>query len=159
MINLQTLTIEPIMLIGIQERTKNADEINGKGKIPKLIETFYSEMLHKISNRHDNHILSAYTNYESDENGYYTYFIGAKVKDLNTIPERMIGKIIPASRYVVIPSDTGKIQDIVINKWKQIWADDALKEKRAYSTDFELYDQRCSNTESTQVDIYIAIKD
>jgi len=157
--NLQTVTIEPIMLIGIEEKTKNENEINGKGKIPKLIQTFYSEMLSKISNRHENHILSVYTDYESDENGYYTYFIGAKVKNLSYIPEGMVGRTISSSRYAIIPSAIGKIPDIVINEWKQIWLDDALKEKRAYSTDFELYDKRCSNVDYAQVDIYIAIKD
>ncbi|MBB5336000.1 GyrI-like domain-containing protein [Pectinatus brassicae] len=157
--NLQTNTIESIMLIGIEETTKNENEINGKGKIPKLVQTFYSEMLSKISNRYENHILSVYTDYESDENGYYTYFIGAKVKDLSCIPEGMVGRTIPSSRYAIITSAIGKIPDIVINEWTQIWLDDDLKKKRSYSTDFELYDQRCSNVDYAQVDIYIAIKD
>ena len=157
--NLQTITIESIMLIGIEDKTKNEDEINGKGKIPNLIQTFYSEMLSKISNRHGNHILSVYTDYESDENGYYTYFIGAKVKDLNSIPKGMVGRTISSSRYAIIPSAIGKIPDIVIGGWQKIWLDEELKKKRAYSTDFELYDQRCSNVDHAQVDIYIAIKD
>ncbi|VBB09037.1 Hypothetical protein LUCI_4323 [Lucifera butyrica] len=157
---LHTITIEPIMLIGIEEKTKNENEINGKGKIPKLIQTFYSEMLSKISNRYDeNHILSVYTDYESDENGYYTYFIGAKVKDLSFIPEGMVGKTIPSSRYAIIPSAIGKVPEIVINEWQKIWLDKDLKKKRVYSTDFELYDQRCLNDDYAQVDIYVAIKD
>jgi len=157
--NLKTITIEPLMLIGIEERTRNTDEINGKGKIPKLIEAFYSEILNKIPNRHCNHILSVYTDYESDENGYYTYFIGAIVKDINFIPEGMVRRTIPSSRYVIIPSAIGKIPEIVVKGWQKIWMDEALKKKRVYSTDFELYDQRCSNVEHAQVDIYIAIKD
>lgn len=153
-----TITTETIMLIGIEKRTINKDEITGTGKIPPLIQTFYSQILNNIPNRQGNHILSVYTDYESDENGYYTYFIGAKVNDLNSIPNGMIGKEIPSAHYVVIHSAIGKIQDIVIREWQKIWSNEDLKKKRAYSTDFELYDQRCLNLDQAQVDIYIAIK-
>lgn len=84
------------MLIGIEDRTKNEDEVSGKGKIPNLIQTFYGEKLNGLSNRKDNQILAVYTDYEIGEHGYYTYFIGAKVKELSFIPEGMVGRVIPS---------------------------------------------------------------
>jgi predicted transcriptional regulator YdeE len=150
--------IKPMMLIGIEEKTRNSDEVNGIGKIPTLIQTFYNDVLIGIPNREGNHILAVYTDYETDEYGLYTYFIGAKVKDLSFIPEGLVGRKIPSGRYAIIPSAKGKIHDIVIQAWQSIWQDNELKKIRAYSADFEFYDERFLDSYNAQIDIYIAVQ-
>jgi predicted transcriptional regulator YdeE len=155
----KTIVIEPIQLIGIETRTTNSNEINGNGKIPQIIQSFYSNVLHKISDRDGDQILAVYTDYESDEHGEYTYFIGAKVKESCSIPDGMVKRTIPSARYQIIPSETGKIPEIVLNAWQNIWQDADLKNRRTYTTDFELYDENCLGTDKVRVDIYIAVKD
>jgi predicted transcriptional regulator YdeE len=156
---MKTVVIESIHVTGIETRTKNSDEMSGNGKIPQLIQSFYRDLLQKIPGRNENQILAVYTDYESDENGEYTYFIGARVKDLSQIPEGMVGRTIASARYHVIPSEKGKIPDIVLNVWQSIWQNSELKKIRSFTTDFELYEGPCIDPDHTRVDVYIAVKD
>ncbi len=71
----------------------------------------------------------------------------------------MVVKTIPAAKYLVFTSEKGSMPDIVIKAWQDIWAWFASSEiERAYTGDFESYDERCANPQEAQVDIYIAIK-
>ena len=50
--------------------------------------------------------------------------------------------------------------EVVINAWQQIWkisANDFCGE-RAYVADFEVYDQRTSDSANASLDVYIGIK-
>lgn len=156
---MQPIVIEPIHLIGIETRTNNSDEITGNGKIPQLIQSFYGEKLHKIPDRDGSQILAVYTDYESDENGEYTYFLGARVHDLSKIPDGMVGRTIASARYQVIPSEQGSIPEIVLKVWQNIWQNSDIKNIRAYTTDFELYEEQSLASGNTRVNVYIAIKD
>jgi predicted transcriptional regulator YdeE len=156
---LQPIVIESINLIGIETRTKNSDEITGNGKIPQLIQSFYGDLLHKIPDRDGSQILAVYTDYESDENGEYTYFLGARVNNLSRIPDGMVGRTIPSALYQVIPSEQGTIPEIVLKVWQSIWQNSGIKKIRAYTTDFELYDEQSLASGHTQVDVYISIID
>ncbi len=102
--------------------------------------------------------LETRTDYESDETGWYTYFIGVKVSSLDEIPPGMKGKRIPATKYAKILTSAGALPDVVIRKWQQIWGEDSLKKKRAYTADFEIYDLSRAGTEQAKIVIYLAIK-
>src|SRR3989442_12191457 len=59
-------------IIGIEVRTRNPDEMSGKGKIGEIWHKFYSEnILSKIPGKRGDAVLAAYTDYESDVNGAY----------------------------------------------------------------------------------------
>jgi predicted transcriptional regulator YdeE len=151
---------QEIKVIGIQVRTKNEEEMGGNGRISKLIQEFHTrQLIHQIPNCEENCILSVYTEYDSDEHGYYTYFIGGKVKNLDVIPEGMAGMVIPAARYAVLTSVVGRIPDIVLEGWQHIWQDEDLRKRRAYTADFEMYDERSRDINCAQLDIYIAVKE
>ena len=154
----QTIELAEILLIGMEIRTNNEDEMNGLGKIENLGQRFYREGLTKIETHVQDSIFAVYTDYESDETGWYTYFIGVKVHSLDEIPPGMKGKRIPATKYAKISTSMGKLPDVVIKKWQNIWEDDLLKKKRAYTADFEVYDYSCFGAEQTEVVIYLAIK-
>jgi hypothetical protein len=82
-------------------RTTNQAEMTGHGKIPKLWERFMAEgILEKIPGKTDGHIVNVYSNYESDENGEYSYLIGSRVRPTDKIPAGMVAREVPAKGYL-----------------------------------------------------------
>src|SRR5713226_8240573 len=95
-------------VIGIEARTNNAKEMTNAGVIPKQWGKFLAEgILDKIPNKIDPTIYAVYTDYASDRNGDYTFFIGARVSKTSSIPAGMVARRIPAGKYTVVTSARG----------------------------------------------------
>ena len=131
---------ESFEIYGVKTRTKNEDEIGGKGKIPALWSKFVSEYYDGKSE-----IYSVYCNYESDLNGHYDNFIGTRSSHKSDeILEIKSGKYAVFS-FAREPQKVGKF-------WGEIWKYFESSElKRAYETDFEKYLK-------DKIEIYISIK-
>ncbi len=131
---------ESFEIYGVKTRTKNEDEIDGKGKIPALWSKFMGELYDGKSE-----IYSVYCNYESDLNGYYDNFIGTRSSHKS---DEILG--IKSGKYAVFtfarePQNVGKF-------WGKIWKYFENSElKRTYKTDFEKYLK-------DKIEIYISIK-
>jgi predicted transcriptional regulator YdeE len=160
----QTKTVDQkeFTIIGISTRANNAQEAAGNGVIAKQWDKFYKEgILDKIPNKTDPAIYVVYSDYASDRNGDYTYIIGAKVSDASAVPPGMVAKTISASKYAIVTSERGPIPKIIVEAWQQIWGledQSQLGGKRAYKTDFEVYDQRARDPQDSQIDIYVSVK-
>ncbi|PNB75556.1 AraC family transcriptional regulator, partial [Pseudomonas sp. FW305-BF6] len=73
-----------------------------KALIPRQWEKFYSNQLaNQIHSKKNSTILALYTNYESDENGSYSFAIGAEVNNIELIPNGMKSFSIEPSQYIV----------------------------------------------------------
>ena len=75
-------SLEEIKLVGIKIRTCNKDEL--ESKTPKIMGCVQRYFQHQLSNRIANRAnplvtYCAYTEYESDYSGEYTFFIGEEV--------------------------------------------------------------------------------
>ena len=152
-----------IKLVGLKARTNNQNEMNPEtAKIGALFGKYLSQnMSGKIPNRTNPGVtLCAYTEYDTDEHGDYTYFIGEEVSTFDNIPEELQTIILPASNYQRFTTEEGKMPEIVIHSWQKIWkmTEKDFGGKRSYQGDFELYDQRAMDPANTSLDIYIAIK-
>lgn len=148
-------------VIGISARTRNADEMSGKGVIGQQWARFMKEdLLGKIPNKADSNVLAVYTDYESDANGAYTFLLGAKVNSAESVPAGMAAKRIPAGRYAVFTTEKGALAKVVPETWSRIWAlpKSAPGGNRSYQADYELYDQRAADSQSAQVDVYVGIR-
>jgi predicted transcriptional regulator YdeE len=148
-------------VIGISARTRNADEMSGKGVIGQQWARFMKEdLLSKIPNKADSNILAVYTDYESDANGAYSFLLGAKVNSAGNVPAGMVAKGIPAGRYAVFTTEKGALAKVVPETWSRIWAlsKSAPGGNRAYQADYELYDQRAADSQSAEVDVYVGIR-
>jgi predicted transcriptional regulator YdeE len=133
--------IEGFTVVGIEARTENVREMAGTGIIAKQWGRFIGEnLLAQIPNRSDGAILAVYSDYEGDKDGEYSFMIGARVKAALGIPAGMMARKVPAGHYAVFTSERGPV------------------EKRAYSADFEIYDERARDPKNAQVDIYVAVK-
>jgi predicted transcriptional regulator YdeE len=147
-------------VIGIAARTDNAKEATSDGIIPKQWQKFLSDgMLTKIRDATGPNLYAVYADYASDHNGEYTYVVGAQVKDGTTPLSGMVVKRVLAGQYAVFTTEIGPFAKVVPAAWHRIFKlEDEGKIKRAYKTDFEIYDESAQNPQNAQIDIYIGIK-
>lgn len=157
--SIRTITIPGFTVVGIQARTSNAKEATAHGIIGKQWQRFFSEGIpQNIPNRLDANFYAVYSDYASDHNGEYSFLIGAKVKNGTPAPEGMVAKQVRSGKYAVMCSDKGPFPEVVPAAWGRFYKLEAEgKLKRAYETDFELYDERAQNPQNGQVDIYVGV--
>ena len=136
-------------VLGIEARTNNKAELSGTGIIGQQWEKFMKQ------NQSTGPIIAAYTEYESDKDGDYTFFIGTQVDDGTTIPDGMVLKTVPAGKYSIVKTERGEIWNIVQTAWKNVWNDTSLK--RNYKFDYEVYDEGAKNPSDAQINIFVGI--
>jgi len=147
-------------VIGIAVRTSTAAEFAGAGAIPKLWQQFFSEQVAaKIPHKIDSSIVVVYCDFESDKSGEYTTLIGMKVSSTQDVPVGMVVHHVPAGDNAVFITEKGPMAEVVVATWQKIWA---LEDKgllmQAYTSDYELYDERSQDFNNAQVEIHVALK-
>ncbi|MEQ9365137.1 MAG: effector binding domain-containing protein [Leptospirales bacterium] len=159
------ITRKESYVVGISAITTNAAEMAGGdgAKIPGLWQSFLAENIaaqipNRVSQPGTPHTAVLYTDIETDETGPYRIIIGALVKDLGAIPEGMTGRAVPAGDFEAITSRRGPLVEVTVEAWQKIWADSALKQRRSYAGDLELYDERSADPHNAELDILIGVK-
>ena len=156
------IELPEMRLVGITARTNNKTEADKmKGKIwPCVQRYFHQQLFDQIQNRKKPGItICAYTEYESDYTGDYTYFIGEEVTSHTDIPEGFDKLLIPAQNYAKFTTGPDAMPDVLIKAWNQIWTmtPKDFGGKRNYHTDFELYDERAQDHQKVVLDIFIGL--
>lgn len=160
----KTITQLPeIKLVGITCRTNNVSETNPfTAKISPIVQKYFHQgLFEKISQRKmPGTTYCAYTNYESDFNGDYTYFIGEVVTSFDNIPTDFVTLVIPPQHYVKFTNGPKPMPDVCIDAWQEILAmpPAVLGGARNYIADFEVYDERSRDHANVTLDIYIGVK-
>ena len=147
---------------GITARTNNAQEMSGNGKIGEVWQTFLQPgVAAKIPNKIGVDLIAVYSDYETDHTGHYTYLLGLPTTSSSQgMPVNLTVKHVPAGRYAVLSSGRGPLMKVVQEVWQRIWAmsPEELGGARAFQTDFEIYDQRASDPENAQIDVYVGLR-
>jgi len=152
---------EGFTVVGISARTSNAKEVTDDGVIGKMWARLFQEgVLAKIPNKADQNIVAVYTEYAADHNGEYTYVLGARVTSDAEVPAGMVAKKIAAQKFAVFTSEKGPAQKVVAQVWMKINSlpQTAVGSNRNYKADFEIYDERASDPQNLQMDVYVGIK-
>lgn len=157
-------------LVGISVRTNNGNEFNpATAKIGNCLQRFFSENIaSKIPNRASPGILyCAYSDYESDSNGNYTYFVGEQVipKDpdghisKDSLPAGLELLEVPSQVYAQYTVGPGAMPQVNIEAWQKIWQTypPETDDKRDYCIDFERYDSRAADPANCIFEIFIGI--
>lgn len=161
--NKEKIKIDDLMLLGITIRTNNKNEMNpATAKIGAIVNSYWEQQIaSKLTGRVTPGItFLAYTDYESDEHGEYTFFIGEEVDSFENQNLSEFSKlVVPEGCYQKFTTNAGGIPDVVIGAWQKIWQMTTLdfEGKRKYHTDFEIYDERAKNPANAVVDIYVGI--
>jgi predicted transcriptional regulator YdeE len=158
-------TLTELKLVGITTRTNNAQIFERDPQANKIAATvqkyFHNGLAEKIHARQNpGTTFCVYTNYESDMNGDYTYFIGEEVSSFDGVAKEFETLIIPVQNYAKFTNQPGPMPTVCIDMWQNIWKMNAsdLGGERAYVADFEVYDSRSSDHNNVILDIYIGIK-
>lgn len=150
----------PFYVAGYLVRTNNSDEASGESKIGPLWQRFKQEnLVARIPNRADADLTVVYSNYASDENGNYDYLLGARVNSIHHLPAGMTWKRVEPATYAVILTNKGQMPSVLQAAWDRIWhmSPAELGGRRAFITDYEIYDQRTENSQEAQVEIHIGL--
>ncbi|MEI7580951.1 MAG: GyrI-like domain-containing protein [bacterium] len=156
-------------LVGITVRTNNKNEAdwqNGTAKIFPCVKRYFHEQLaSQISHRvNPGTTLCAYTEYESDHTGDYTYFIGEEVSsvDVAALPEGFKVIAVPAQHYAKFTTAPGNMPEVLRDAWFAIWkmSEADFGGKRSYGVDYEVYDERsaAADHKGLVIDILIGIE-
>lgn len=148
--------IDSLYIIGIAVRTTNE---NGQAAqdIPVLWNRFMGDdFIAQIPNRIDGTVYCIYTDYEKDHTKPYTTIIGCKVSTLDEVPKGMIGKTIEGGSFQKRTVKGNISEGLVYNEWVNIWNSGL---NRAYTADFEVYDERATNPGIAEVDIFLSMNE
>lgn len=158
-------TLPEMKLVGITTRTNNARLFEADPETNPIAATvkkyFHQGLAAKIPGRQKpGTTFCVYTNYESDLNGDYTYFIGEEVSSFEGIEEGFETLTIPAQPYAKFTNEPGPMPAVCVAMWQKIWemAPAKLGGERAYIADFEVYDERSQDHQNVTLDIYIGLK-
>lgn len=148
--------MEEIKLIGIALPHKTSNENNQSTKdCGNLWQKFEKESyLNKIPGKVDNTLYAVYHKYEGDFSQPFYYFIGAAVNPGTKVPKELESLLIPAGNYRKFIAH-GQMPNCIASTWQEVWNQDI---PRAYSVDFEVYDERSHDRSNAEVDIYISLK-
>ncbi len=86
--------------------------------------------------------------------------LGARVTSEATVPAGMVAKKIPAGKYAVFTSEKGPAQQVVPELWMKINSlpRGAVGTDRVYGADSEIYDERATDPQNLQMDVYVGIR-
>lgn len=137
--------IESFTVTGFSTRTCNPDEMTTlSAKIPSLWQQFYSSELVDCTPS-----FGVYSDYQSDENGFYKLTVGTAQNTLLAKTEQVK---INSGDYLVF-KNKGPMPEVVVEIWKQIWDffDSHDSYQRNFVSDFEKY------ISDDEVAVYIGI--
>ncbi len=157
----KTVTEQPFYVAGYAVRTNNAREAGGYSEIGQLWRRFVEEKAaEKIPDRADTRTLAVYADYDTDEKGDYDYLLGARVTSVAHLPAGMTYRMIVPGTYAILTTERGPLTQVLQALWRKIWAMQPaeLGGKRAFLTDYEIYDERSVNPMQAQVEIHIGLK-
>ena len=146
---------------GYEIRTNNAREMGGQGEIGKLWQKVMQQnLVAQIPSRTDPALIVVYSQYASDEKGDFNYLLGARVTSVDHLPTGMTYRKLVPGTYAVFLTNQGPLVDVLQAEWKKIWAmpPEQMRGKRAFLTDYEVYDQRSADQQHAQVEIHIGLK-
>ena len=147
--NIQKVDFSSTVVIGLQVRTKNRDEMNVETeKIAPLWGKFYAEIIPTL--KEDATVYGVYHNYESDATGEFDVLVGADVMEMTG---EMKEVTLEEGKYLMFPVK-GELPQAIIETWANVWAyfeDDSIDERRSFTTDFE------KHISADEVEIYIGV--
>ncbi len=149
------MEVKESKLVGIALKTKTTNE-NGQSAVDcgNLWQTFEKENYgSRIKDKLSEDVFAVYYNYDGDHTLPFFYFIGCKVPADAAVPEGMDSINIQEGNYQKFTAK-GKMTGCITDKWKEIWSEPI---SRAYKTDFEVYNDKSSNWNDAEVDIFISV--
>lgn len=140
-----------LFVVGLAIRTSNAEA--GQTIAAAWHRVHGEGLFDQIPNRRDDHtMLGVYTDYESDENGPYTFMVATPVVGTAAVPSGLERREFAARPTAKIVAQ-GPMPDIVQTTWQDIYRANL---PRSYTVDLEIYDTRKMGPQ-TNLELHIAL--
>nr|WP_068776633.1 effector binding domain-containing protein [Paenibacillus sp. FJAT-26967] len=146
-------------LTGVHCRTTNEQEAGPEGKLGALWQQYFESGLSVAPGiRNPQFLYGLYTDYETDASGAYTALIGHEL-GAGEVREGLATAAVPAAKYKIFTTQRGPVQQVVAQKWQEIWQYfGQSSEERTYTGDFERYDLAKFDPAAAVVEIFVAVK-
>jgi predicted transcriptional regulator YdeE len=141
-------------LIGLKLQSKTTNE-GGQSAIDcgNLWQQFEQQSIASgIPGKESDNVYAVYYDYDGDHSSPFAYFIGCRVKPDTEVPDGLDSLMIPEGSYRKLLAK-GQMPACISDTWKEIWRSGL---KRAYSYDFEVYDERSKDWNNAEVAIFVA---
>ena len=143
------ITLNERRAIGFTARTNNNSPDMGT-VIGGVWQKFFTLGYNTIPDKVNGKTLGIYTDYDSDENGNYTFMAACEAN--GNAPDGFEVRTIPAGRYAKFVV-CGNMFSAVAEFWQMLWN---MKLDRTYVCDFEEYQN--ADPENCEIHIYIGIR-
>ena len=157
---MRTEQLSSFRVAGYSVRTNNDVESTAASRIAQVWQSFMRDNpAALLPNKLGDEVYAVYSDYETDFTGDYTFTLGYKVPPDIKLPSGLVMVELHTGKYAILTSEIGPAPHVVPSLWQRIWSmtPSELGGVRSYQADFELYDQRSSNPEQAQVDIYLGL--
>jgi predicted transcriptional regulator YdeE len=156
--NIVEKSVAAIKVIGIKTSTSNTLETDPQSaRIPGLWQRFFSESIEEQipSKVSEGLLYGVYSDYDKEQRGHYSIIIGRQVSTTDVVPDGFVATEIPQGDYLVF-AEEGDMPAVIYATWQAIleYFSRSTSHIRAFTTDFELYNNESSN----KIEIYIAVK-
>jgi predicted transcriptional regulator YdeE len=134
----QIEAVTGVKIVGLKTRTTNERAFE---EIPSHWQRFFSEGgPTRIPGAISDTVYAVYADFEHegrDNQGTYSFIIGAEVPASAPVPEGLVGVEIPTARRAVFPVEKGHPEKVG-DEWRKIWATDLPK---TFVCDYEKYEK------------------
>ncbi|WP_062237672.1 AraC family transcriptional regulator [Fictibacillus sp. FJAT-27399] len=151
-------------VIGYELKTTSEDGKNLK-EIPVFWQTYLqnNKMREAIPNKMDPSVELGICTDFNQENGSFSYLICSEVTDSNNVPEGLVARTFPETKYAVFTTPKvaeNEFSDSIQATWQYIFKEwfPSSGYEHAGGVEIELYDERSISPESKQMDILVPIK-
>ncbi|PRY89947.1 GyrI-like domain-containing protein [Mongoliibacter ruber] len=144
-------------LVGLRLKGQTTNQDNQSSKdCGDLWQKFEADKIFdQIPDKLSNEVYAVYFDYEKDETGTFSYFIGCKVAKDSIPPKGLESLTIPHQKYQKHLAK-GAMPACITDAWRKIWISDS---KREFGFDFEVYGERCQDWSNAEVDIFVSVTD
>lgn len=146
-----TVELPEFLFLGISARAGGPDS---EIIIGKLWDRFNVErVMERIPEYTEGVVITLYTNYADQSDAAYTVYVGARVRDIQQVPEGLELITVPAQKYAQFLA-RGPMPESVSSAWEQI---KEMNLPRAYGTDYDIYGPKSQNEEISEVEIFVSL--
>ncbi|SFB13479.1 GyrI-like domain-containing protein [Clostridium frigidicarnis] len=150
----EIINLEKKIVRGILKETTN---INGQctKDIGEVWQKFCTEEVYEnINPRKNNKTIGLYTDYQGDFTKPYNFMACCEILNSSNLSDNFVEKIIREGRYAKFVIN-GDVIKAVGKFWNELWNMDL---DRAYTCDFEEYQNNTEDMSNQEIHIYISLK-
>ncbi|QZY56867.1 GyrI-like domain-containing protein [Crassaminicella profunda] len=143
------------IVVGIMKQTTNVggQSVKDIGEVwQQFITTgIYEKIMGKVNHK----AIGLYTDYEGDFTRPYDFLACCEVMDHEKLEGSLTKKVIPKGKYAKFIIN-GDVKEAVGQFWTKLWQ---LDLDRAYTCDFEEYQNNSQDMKNQEIHIYISLKE